>query len=542
MKITTIDKNMYARLLMFGAENLKAHRAAVNELNVFPVPDGDTGDNMYMTINSGANAAHGGNLSEVAEKSSYGMLLGARGNSGVILSRIFAGIAKGFAGLDTADINDFSRAFNLGIEEAYKAVVHPVEGTILSVFKDGVRAADRMCGFTSDIGEYIDALIAEAEESLARTPELLPILKDAGVVDSGGAGFVYIAQGMKKAIGGEELKTSADEISDKTVLDFSAFTENSTLDYGYCTEFLLRLQASKVDIGSFDESVITDYLKSVGESVVAFRDGTVFKAHVHTENPGDVLNFCRRYGEFLTVKIENMSLQHNEILPENSYSAPKIKKKCGTVAVCTGDGLKRLFSEIGADAVISGGQSMNPSSEEFIRAFDEVNAETIFVFPNNKNIFLAARQAAELYGKSDIYIVPSTNVGEGYVALASIDMSKNPSDVLLDADDAIHGIRTCMVSRASRDVPDIGAAAGDFIGFEDDEIYSSSADRKAAVTGLLDKMNAGARDVIILACGEDVPEDEISSLYGILTEKYKNTEIITVDGGQPVYDYIIILE
>lgn len=542
--LTSIDKDTYARFLRCGAASLRKNRVAVNDLNVFPVPDGDTGDNMFMTINAGVEASSGETLSELSEHASHGMLLGARGNSGVILSRIFAGISKGFAGLDRADLRDFSHAMNLGIKESYGAVSHPVEGTILSVFKDAVSAADRICDGKDDIGEYIEAFTCEAEKSLERTPELLDVLKKAGVVDSGGAGLLYIFKGIENALNGDfSGDDEAFSSSEKKSVDISAFDENSTLEYGYCTEFLLRLQSSKVDTERFDCDVITNYLMSVGDSVVAFRDGTVYKAHVHTMRPGDILNYCQRYGEFLTLKIENMTLQHSETQSKSAYVPPRAKKKYGIVAVASGDGLCKLFSDIGADEVIRGGQSMNPSSEDFLNAFGKVNAETVFVLPNNKNIFMAAKQAAELYPDSDIKIVPSRDVGEGYVALSSLDTSlENPEEILAGATEAMEAVRTCMVSRASRDVASVGASAGDFIGFEEDEIFSASGKRADALYSLLDKLRAGERDVIVLACGSDVTEDEAAEVYAALSEKYKMTEIIMLDGGQPVYDYIAILQ
>lgn len=530
-------------MIKFGAANLKANKNTVNELNVFPVPDGDTGDNMYMTIRAGTSA-DGASLSELASNAAHGMLLGARGNSGVILSRIFAGIAKGFAGLESADVRELSLAMNMGVAESYGAVSNPVEGTILSVFKDGVKAADATLG-RNDICAYIDAFISETEKSLERTPDLLPILKDAGVVDSGGAGLVYIAHGMKEAL------TSDTEISDDDIIketpgkaaSAALFDENSVLEYGYCTEFLLRLQNCKTDTKNFDDRIIINYLSSVGDSVVAFREGTIFKAHVHTMHPGDVLNFCQKYGEFLALKIENMTLEHSETKIKNSYVAPSKKKKYGIIAVAAGDGVTDLFRQLGADEVVSGGQSMNPSSEDFIEAFEKVNAEDIFVLPNNKNIFMAAKQAAELFEGSRIHIIPTKDIGEGYMAMSSLDVSrKNASEIANDAAEAMKNACTCMVSKASRDVNEVNAKAGDFIGFAGGTIYSASENRNDAAIFLLDKTGAGSRDVIMVTCGADVPGEEAEALCDALSKKYKMTEIIKINGGQPVYDYIIILQ
>ena len=304
-----IDAELYLNLVRGGAARLAQNRQTINDLNVFPIPDGDTGDNMYMTIEAGSSAS-GETLSQMASAVSSGMLLGARGNSGVILSRIFAGIAKGFEGLKKADIKAFTQAMKFGVKEAYTAVSQPVEGTILTVMREGVDAAEG----SSSIDEFLDLWIAGMDLSLQHTPELLDVLKKAGVVDSGGAGLLCIGEGMRAALKGEivleDLPSSQAGPAPK--VDFNAFTEDSVLEFGYCTEFLLRLQRSKVDLDSFDESVIHDWLASQGDSLVFFRDGSIVKVHVHTKDPGAILSKCRQWGEFLTIKVENMTLQHHE--------------------------------------------------------------------------------------------------------------------------------------------------------------------------------------------------------------------------------------
>lgn len=551
MITTVLNGAMFAAMVRGGAANLNRSRAEVNDLNVFPIPDGDTGDNMFMTIDSGAGAVTDdeGSIEEISSVIAKGMLLGARGNSGVILSRIFAGIARGFAGAFTADANKLGEAFESGVREAYNAVSVPVEGTILTVYRDAVTYANSRLDRDSTIDSYFDDLLNELRLSLERTPELLEVLRNAGVVDSGGAGFVYIAEGMKKALCGETAG-SDDQYgpsgSDERT-DLSLFGENSVLEFGYCTEFLLRLQNSKINVAEFDEKTLIDHLNSIGESVVAFREGSIIKVHVHTMTPGDILNYCQQYGEFLTLKIENMTLQHNGSTVQNRYNAPRSKphKPYGITAVANGKGIVDTFLSLGVDEVVDGGQSMNPSAEDFIRAFDRINADTILVFPNNGNVILTAKQAAALYEKAEIRVIPSRTVGEGYAAISLLDTSSGDTDAIVsEAEDAISGVVTGSVSRANRDTEmnGISVHSGDYIGFADDVIYSDSTSRREAVTGLADKLKAGKYDILMLICGADADEDEARALYDELVSRYRRTEIIMIDGGQPVFDYMLVLE
>ena len=359
-----IDAKLYLNLIRGGAARLGLHRQEINDLNVFPIPDGDTGDNMFMTIQAGCNpstsSGTGLTLPEVAKAVSAGMLMGARGNSGVILSRMFAGLAKGLADVREADADAFSRAMLAGVEESYHAVSEPVEGTILTVFREGAQAA----AGSKDLDEYFDLLISAMDLSLQHTPELLDVLKKAGVVDSGGAGLLYIAEGMRAALHGETAEVLDEAVPAAQHVDLDAFTEDSVLEFGYCTEFLLRLQRSKVDLDTFDETVISDWLAQNGESLVFFRDGSIIKVHVHTHTPGEILNHCQQYGEFLTIKVENMTLQHHENHMDERFK--KGRKAFGVVAVASGAGLVDTFKELGADIVIEGGQTMNPPVKRFI--------------------------------------------------------------------------------------------------------------------------------------------------------------------------------
>lgn len=564
MKTTELNGVLFAHMVLGAAANLNQNRTIVNDLNVFPIPDGDTGDNMFMTIDSGAHAVadvtgtsqnndstDGGDCSiaEISSRIARGMLLGARGNSGVILSRIFSGIARGFADAVTADVKKLGSAFEVGIQEAYKAVSVPVEGTILTVYRDAVTYANSMITDGCTVEGYFDNLMKELRLSLEKTPEFLDVLRDAGVVDSGGAGFVYIAEGMLKVLRGEiAAEGNTNSPSDQShPIDTSLFNEDSILEFGYCTEFLLQLQNSKTDVKNFDEKPLIDHLNSIGESVVAFREGSIIKVHIHTMHPGDVLNYCQQFGEFLTLKVENMTLQHNNTTVENRYEAPRSKrhKAYGIVAVATGKGIVDTFTALGVDSVVDGGQSMNPSTDDFIRAFEDINADTILVFPNNGNVILTAKQAAALYDKADIRVIPCKTVGEGYVAISMLDTSSGDTDAIVSMTEEVVADVVCgSVSRANRNtvMNGISVQSGDYIGFSDDVVYSDSASRRHALLELAESLNAGKYDILMLICGKEATDDEARGIYDELNSKYRSTEIIMIDGGQPIFDYMLVLE
>ena len=547
MNTMHLNGALYARMLSSGADHLSCYRKEVNDLNVFPIPDGDTGDNMLATVYSGADATEGqfdAALSDIADKGAHGMLLGARGNSGVILSRIFSGIKRGFAGVGEAGLDDIARAMNCGVEEAYRAVPEPVEGTILTVFSDSVRYANAHIAQDSSLESYFGDLVDEMQRSLERTPELLPVLREAGVVDSGGAGLLYIFEGMRRVLNGEAVQKSEAHVSAPKA-DLSVFTEDSELEFGYCTEFLLRLQRKKGDPEAFDLPAFVDYLNSVGNSVVAFREGSILKVHVHTMRPGDILNRCQRYGEFLTLKVENMSLQHNETdLPTVAAKAPKARKKTGIVAVAAGEGLKELFLSLGADEVIDGGQIMNPSAADFLNAFERINADTVYVFPNNGNVQLTAEQARDLFPSSDVRVLHSHTVGEGYAAMSMMDADTNPDDLCRDLEDVIASVVTGFVSRASRDAEKDGVHVheGDFIGFVGDTIYVNDCDANDTALQLAKSMHAEQYGVLMLLSGHDAAVEQTDRLADALGKAYPRTEVIRIDGGQPVHHYILVGE
>lgn len=559
MPVNTIDGELYSQLITAGAANLSIHEEEVNNLNVFPIPDGDTGSNMLLTMNGGKNAIiQEANISKAAQVIASGMLLGARGNSGVILSQFFDGISSGFADLTTADVTQFGIACREGVKHAYEAVMTPVEGTILTVVKD---ATEYACSIKADsILDFIENFIAEAKLSLERTPNLLPVLKKAGVVDSGGAGLIYIMEGMKQFLKGETISTANKDDLTKSQhggnfgsqakgIDLNKFTSDSILEFGYCTELLLRLQNAKCDVENFSVETIKEYLGTIGDSIVAFKTGSIIKIHVHTKNPGKVFDFCQQYGEFLTVKVENMSLQHNN-LDEDEFAKPKKDntkdaKKYGVVAVASGSGIQQMFREHGADVVINGGQSMNPSAEDFIKAFKEANAETIFVFPNNGNVILAAKQAAKLFQEAQIEVIETKTIGQGYAGLTMLDTTSNDTQQILDdINMGIEGVDTYMISHCVRDAEMDGKQlhAGDYIGFLDKKILVASSDRKKTAFQTVEGIDFTDHEVCILIRGIDSTSYEEEEVRNYLMLKHPGIEVYEVEGGQDIYSYIFIVE
>ena len=519
---------------------------------------GDTGENMYLTLQGGLDQLQncaGETLAETSQAMSQGMLLGARGNSGVILSQLFYGLAEGLSGLETADLRQFGSALKQGVKCAYGAVAHPVEGTILTVAREAVENACAKLETETTVQDIFVGYHYEMNKSLEKTPDLLAVLKEAGVIDSGGAGLVYITEGFCKTLGGEELENelSVAESSGKKAVDLSKFNENSEMVYGYCTEFLLQLQTSKTDVNNFDLDGFKTFLESVGDSVVAFQTGTIIKIHVHTLTPWVVMKECQNYGEFLTVKIENMTLQHNETVKEEkpTYQKTELKKpkrarrKFALVTVATGEGLRQTFLDMGADYVICGGQTNNPSSEDFVQAFDEVNADHIFVLPNNGNVILAANQAAKIYADSDIRVIESKNIGQGYSALSMLDYGADDADEIVALlMESMQSTQTGMVARSVRDTVLNGVTVNkdEYMGFTDKTMLVCMPKKVDALCALAEKMQVGEREYFLVSYGKGVTETEKESFRAYVSESYPALELYEIDGGQDVYDFLLIVE
>lgn len=556
MATLMLDGNLYKEMVVGGARNLGYNAEIVNDLNVFPIPDGDTGDNMRMTVEGGAASAANAATVEIGEMAKIvadGMLLSARGNSGVILSQFFGGIAKGLEGVAAADAAALGRAFESGVKQAYNAVMTPTEGTILTVARESTAYAVSRIERDSTPETFLSDFIDEMHASLERTPDLLPVLKEAGVIDSGGAGLVYVMEGMNKILHGEPIEGTASALpgNAKTV-DTSGFTADSVMKFGYCTECLLQLQNSKVDTEAFDVATISDYLKTIGNSIVAVKTGSIVKLHVHTMTPGKVFEFCQQYGEFLTVKVENMSLQHSEATVENRYTpAPKKatenkpRKKIGIVAVASGDGIAETFRQLGADVIVPGGQTMNPSAEDFVEAFREANADTVIVMPNNGNIILAARAAAGLYRDSDVRVLESHTIGDGYAALSMMDFdSKDTDEIMQNLRDAMNGVTTASVTYAVRDthLGGMDIHAGDFIGITGKELLSCEKDAASAAKAMFGKLDMTDKEVIIVICGKDATREDMDDVRADLKARFPAVEIYEIDGKQDIYQFIFVVE
>ncbi len=551
---TILDGALYKKMVEGGASCLYQNASTVNDLNVFPIPDGDTGDNMRMTVEGGVQSSamlESHDLGEVARAVADGMLLSARGNSGVILSQFFGGIAEGLCGVTEADATVLGAAFRSGVRKAYAAVLEPTEGTILTVAREATEYAVKETRAGDNLEAFLKNFLEEMNRSLSRTPELLPVLKEAGVIDSGGAGLLYVMEGMNKVLCGEEIETPIPVSERKEALDFSKMNEDSELVFGYCTEFLLRLQRKKTDIEHFDIKLITDALNEIGNSVVAIRNGSIVKVHVHTMTPGRVFELGQRFGEFLTVKVENMMLQHNEATEGEKEASrfrvekPKEVTPYAVVSVASGEGIREAFLSLGADYVVSGGQTNNPSTEDFLTAFRSLSAERIIVMPNNGNIILTASKAAELYTGAEVTVLETKTVGEGYAALSMLNFDfDTPEEVMENLRLAISGVVTAEVTHAVRDTTFSGLEIhrGDYIGIVGKEILAAEESRATAAIATLARLDTEENEVCIVICGADATRGDMDYVRSYLKESHPHLEIFEIDGKQEVYDFIFVLE
>jgi len=545
MKRMILDGEIFTRMLMGATEMLSAHAKELNDLNVFPVSDGDTGTNMTKTMEGGLSeisSSESGDVGGIFYGFARGALLGARGNSGVILSQIFAGIGEGLKKCETAGVADLIRAYRCGIARSYAAVKEPVEGTILTVFRESTEYAAEAVGEDSSVEDFFRLHVEEARRSLERTKELLPVLAEADVIDSGGAGYLCIAEGMYNILMGGSVSGSFTVRSGSIApaVDIDRFTADSVLEFGYCTELLLRLTNAKCDTESFEVGELTEILESLGgESIVAYKTDDIVKIHVHTFTPGDVLCAAQRYGEFLTVKVENMSLGHTEKKTEKKSP----KKGFSVVAVASGEGMEALFGQMGADCVINGGQTSNPSVEEFARAFEKCGTEHIIVLPNNKNVILAAKGAAELY-HGDIRVIETRNFLEGYSALSVITPGITDIDAIVkSAERAANNVVAAEITRAVRDatVEGVLVSAGQYMALSGG-ITALSDTAEGAVMEFLGSTDTDLCEIITLFVGGSVSADDRAALTEEIEETYPDCEVIVYESGQDVYDYMVGIE
>lgn len=556
-----IDGILLKQMIISGANNLYNCYPEVDALNVFPVPDGDTGTNMNLTISSGAKEVASRNeksIYEVAKSFSRGLLMGARGNSGVILSQIFRGFAEGLKGKSEASAQDLADAFLVGKDVAYKAVMRPVEGTILTVMRESATALNEAVASQMPIDEAIDILLSEARASLKRTPNLLPILKEAGVVDSGGAGFCKILEGFSKALHNEVVeKNMPDVIDANPATAMTGGNVQATLEhkeFGYCTEFILRLppEPSKCGKKNFVQSRFASVLSSHGNSLVVVCDEDIVKVHVHTLSPGNILSYAQQFGEFVKLKIENMSEQHTELMHEAELtkSGPKEEvkdepKEFGLIAVAVGQGVVDLFKDLNCDYVVSGGQTMNPSTEDFVRAIKEVNAKNIFILPNNSNIVMAAAQACDISDEVNANVIPSKTIPQGLVAAMMFNPSMDYQANVDEMSRALDSVRTGQVTFAIKDtsVDGVEVHKDEYIGIVDKKIVTSRQSKVEAAEELVSRMVDELTSIITVLIGEDVTAEENKEFAKFLQDKYgQDIDIDIKQGDQPVYSFIIGIE
>ncbi len=551
-----LNVSQFKEMIRSGCANLENHAAEINTLNVFPVPDGDTGTNMSMTFSNGYQEAmkcSSDSISDVAKAFSRGLLMGARGNSGVITSQIFRGFYQHIEGKAEIETADVSQAFENGARVAYKAILKPVEGTILTVIREASWYANH--DFETEPFEletYFDKLCQYSAESLERTPEYLPVLKEVGVVDSGGAGLLKILEGFKAYIDGHPFDFS----QEKEEIETNPALMLDNEEFGYCTEFIIRLDENIVN--TFDEKILKKKLTDMGgESLVVVKDEDLVKVHVHTLKPGDALNIGQRYGEFIKLKIENMQEQHSSIIakagtepkkPKEEKPVEKVKKdpqKYGIVAVAAGEGVTKLFYDLGADVVVSGGQTMNPSTEDFVKVINELDhCENIFIFPNNSNIILAAKQTQSVLSGRKIYVMETKSVQAGLSAVGMFNKQGEVDEVISDLQDVIDNVDASSVTYAIKDTVYEGVEVkeGDFIAIAHKGIVASGKDRKKVVFELLDKLfENDEKELITLIVGEDKDDEEVSEIEKYISD-HSDLECEVIDGGQPVYSYLIGLE
>ena len=556
--IKTIDARMVAKMFLGGAKNLESKKEWINELNVFPVPDGDTGTNMTLTITAAAaevNALSDLNMENLSKCISSGSLRGARGNSGVILSQLLRSFTKGIKEHEERDVIDLAGAMQKAVETAYKAVMKPKEGTILTVAKGAANKAAELAQTEEDIEEFCIQILAEAEAVLEKTPDMLPVLKEAGVVDSGGQGLVEVLRGALDALQGKEIDYAFEAPRKENIVKISPQTETD-IKFGYCTEFIIMLEKP------FDERTEMDFkgfLESIGDSIVVVSDDDIVKVHVHTNDPGLAIQRALQYGGLSRMKIDNMRLEHEEKLikdaskiaaeeakKEKNLSAPKEgpHKEMGFIAVSAGEGLSEIFQSLGVDYLIEGGQTMNPSTEDMLQAISQVNADNIFILPNNKNIILAANQAGYLTKDKKIYVIPTKTVPQGITAMINYIPEETPEQNEARMQSEIMNVKTGQVTYAVRDtrIDDKEIHEGDIMGIGDKGILSVGKDIADTTLDMLDQMVDDDTEIVSVYYGAEVEKFQAEELGRRAGERYPNAEVEVHDGGQPVYYYVISAE
>ena len=540
--IQYIEGKMLRDMFVSGANNLQNHKELVDKLNVFPVPDGDTGTNMSLTISYAMKElakVENDSITEIGKSLSKGSLMGARGNSGVILSQIIRGFSKSIEGKEQISTEDLAKAFKNGSDTAYKAVIKPIEGTILTVVRESGEYAIKAAKKEKDLLKFLEMVIDEANKSLERTPELLKNLKEAGVVDSGGKGLVLIYEGMYEALKGNPIK--AKDLNDSNVSEVKqAGTSINTEDikFCYCTEFIL-------ESNSISDTEIRDIMLKYGDSLAVVGDEGIIKVHVHTNDPGLVLQDALKHGQLVTIKIENMKLQHeNTLVGDTDEIAQSVEEKeYGFIATSMGEGLAKIFKDFGVDYIIEGGQTMNPSTEDFMKAIDSINAKNIFIFPSNSNIIMAANQAKELSDKN-IIVIPTKNTPQGFTALVNFNADASVEENEQALMESLTMVKSGQVTFAVRDtvMNDVEVKEGNIIGIAESKLMDAGDSVDEITTSLVEKLVDEDSAIITLFYGEDVTEEDANNLRDELEEKFEDLDIELYYGGQPLYYYLISVE
>ncbi len=549
MNTNTVDAKMLGRMFLSGAKNLEAKKEWINELNVFPVPDGDTGTNMTLTIMAAASevsALSNPTMKTLAKAISSGSLRGARGNSGVILSQLLRGFTKSIEHHEQVDAMAFARAFEKGVETAYKAVMKPKEGTILTVAKGAAVKALEIAEESENLETFFADVIAEAEAVLLRTPEMLPVLKEAGVVDSGGQGLLEVLKGAFDGYLGKEIDMNFEKPA-HAVMSKPMSAEESDIKFGYCTEFIIMLEK---EFPEKEERAFKEYLLSIGDSLVVVADDEIVKVHVHTNAPGDAIQRALTYGQLSNMKIDNMRLEHHERLIKDAekVAAQQAKaepeKEVGFISVSVGDGMGEIFRELGADYLIEGGQTMNPSTEDVLQAISHVNAKNIFIFPNNKNIILAANQARDLTEDKNIIVIPTKTIPQGITALISYVPDKTVEQNTEEMLEAMTHVKTGQITYAVRDtkIDDKEIRQGDIMGIGDKGILAVGQGIEDITVETLKEMVDEDTEIISIYYGVDVTEEAAEQLCERLEELYPDFDVEINQGGQPIYYYVVSVE
>ena len=546
-----INGLVLAEMIDLGSKNLAKNAEKINSLNVFPVPDGDTGTNMNLSMSSGAKETAANvveNIGELGKSFSKGLLMGARGNPGVILSQLFRGMSQYIADKKEIDAKEFAEAIQNGVSIAYKAIIKPVEGTILTVAREAAEAGLKAAKNTDSVVEVMEAIYAESQASLKRTPDLLPILKEVGVVDSGGQGLVCVYQGFVAALKGEKIEGL--ESVETNVVDMQ-FEDDHDMDfmspedivYGFCTEFTVRLDKEKKE---FDEDKFRADMSKFGDSLLVISDSEYVKIHVHTETPGEVFNYGQQYGELIKIKSDNMREQHREVLRKQEAkqaTTPKELKEQAMISISMGAGLSKVLTSMGVDYIVEGGQTMNPSTEDIMRAIKEVNAKNIFIFPNNKNIQLAAKQAAEL-AEENVFVIESKTAPQGLAAVMVFNPQATPEENFANMQEVLSTVSTLEVTHAVRDtnIEGVEIKKDEFMGIRNGKIVVSNLSLNTVLEELLEKSIDEDTEIVTLYLGEESTEEYTDFLEQLIEEKYPDVEVELIESGQPVYPYIIGVE